>query len=149
MMIIPWSSFWMHFGSLMGAFLDHFGVMLSSKIVLEALWESCSCWKPFSRPKLRPFWCILEIFWADFLRYFCICVNVEFAVGFHLLLQRFFTDLHPLWTSKNEQIAWEVLQKSKFRVVCYRMCLGIDFGRILVSGWSQFCVPSGLQKRRR
>ena len=28
--------FWMHFGTLVGGILSHFGVMLSSKIVLEA-----------------------------------------------------------------------------------------------------------------
>ena len=34
-------SFWMHFGSRKGDFLDHFGVMLSSEIVLEAHWKLC------------------------------------------------------------------------------------------------------------
>ena len=73
--------------------------------------------------------------------------DVNFIMDFDMILRRFFIDLHTLWTSKSEQIQWEVLQKSNFRLVSYRMCLGIDFGRILESGWRHFWVPIGLEKR--
>ena len=80
---------------------------------------------------------------------FLFFLDIHFAISFHLLLRWFFIDFHALQTSKNEQIQWEVLQKSNFRLVSYRMCLGIDFGRILESGWRHFWVPIGLQKRLR
>ena len=80
-------SFWMHFGGLVGEIFDHFGVMLRLKIFLDALWELCSCWKWFSRAKLRPFWWVLGAFQEDFQRHFCISCNVKFAIGYHLLLR--------------------------------------------------------------
>ena len=54
-----------------------------------------------------------------------------------------------LWTSKNEYFAWEVLKKSNFCIVSYRMPMGIDFGKILGPGWEQFGDPIGVQKRLR
>ena len=58
-------------------------------------------------------------------------------------------DFDTYWISKIKQKAWRVLQKSTFHVVRYRMCLKIDFGRVLGAGWKQFWVPIGLQKRLR
>ena len=66
--------------------------------------------------------------------------GLDFAIGFYLPLRRFFIDFHALQASKSEQVQWQVLQKSNFRLVSYRMCLGIDFGRILESGWKHFWV---------
>ena len=101
------------------------------------------------RVPARPFWSILEASWGGFWIYFQCFLIIDFALGFHLLLKCFFPDFHALWAGKNEQIAWEVLQKSKFRAVCYRMRLEMDFGWILGSDWRQFWIPSARQKGLR
>ena len=144
--------------------------MRSFWCILEALWEDFwailgSCWaqksswklsesfvqagRPFSSFDADRFWG----FWRGFGKHFedilLSLVDVNFIMHFNTIFRWFFIDFHALRASKNEQIAWEVSQKSKFRVVCYRMCLEIDFGWILGSGWNQFWVPSGRQKRLR
>ena len=137
----------MHFGGLVGGFLDRFGVMLSSETVLDALWELCLCRKPISTVRPTPFWRILGSFWEGFWIYFCIFFGYRFWNRFSFAFALILIHFHTLRTSKSEQIRWEVLQKSNFRIVCYRMCLEIDFGRILGVGWRQFWVPMGVQKR--
>ena len=76
-------------------------------------------------------------------------VDVDCIMKFYMILRQFLMDFDILSTSKIEQKAWRVLQKSIFHVVRYRMCLKIDFGRVLGAGWEQFCVPIGPQKRLR
>ena len=153
MIMRSWSSLWHYFGVILGSTWEDFGSILGSS------WAQKSSWRLHGhsirlRPRSRQFdfahfggcWRSLgEVFGGIFLSF----LDIDFAIGFHLLLRWFFIDFHTLWTSKSEQIAWEVLQKSNFRLVSYRMCLGIDFGRILESGWRHFWVPIGLQKRLR
>ena len=59
------SSFWCHFGVLLGGFWSHFGATLSSKIVLEALWQLCSCSKSIFRVQAHPFWKVFRACWAQ------------------------------------------------------------------------------------
>ena len=82
-------------------------------------------------------------------KYFSDFFGVRFWNRISLACIMIFDGFHTSWTSKSEQIQWEVLQKSNFRLISYRMCLGIDFRRILESGWRHFWVPIGLQKGLR
>ena len=148
-----WLSSWHHFGAILGSNWEDFGSILGSSRAQRSSWElSESCVRAGSRfsgfgPPL------FEGFWRPpgrvFGNIFVSFLDIDFAIGFHLLLRWFFIDFHTFRTSKSEQIQWEVLQKSNFRLVSYRMCLGIDFGRILESGWRHFWVPIGLRKRLR
>ena len=148
-----WSSLWRYFGVILVSLREDFGSILGSS------WDQKSSWRLHGRSTRlrtrsrqfnsahfggfrRP---LGEVFGDIFLSF----LGIDFAIGFHLLLRWFFIDFHALRTSKSEQIAWEVLQKSNFRVVCYCMCLGIDFGSIFGSGWTHFWIPMGLQKRLR
>ena len=131
-------------------FLDHFGLISKLKIGVEALSESFlqagSGFSGFDADHFGGFW---RGFGKHFWDILLSLVDVNFIMHFDLILRWFFIDFHALQTSKSEQIQWDILQKSNFRLVSYRMCLGIDFGRILESGCRHFCVPIGLQKRLR
>ena len=77
--IVLMTSFWCHFGVQRGGFWKHFGVISSSKIVLRALWELCSCWKAIFRVPATPFWRILEASWEGFWRCFCMFFGYRFC----------------------------------------------------------------------
>ena len=62
------NGFWKSSGRIFG----DFGVMFSSKVVLEALRELGWGWKLIFWVRLRPFWRVLESFWEAFSRYFGI-----------------------------------------------------------------------------
>ena len=74
-------------------------------------------------------------------------VDVNFTMIFNMILKWLGVNFDTLWTSKNEHFAWRVLQKSNFRVVGYRMHMGIDFARLLGPGLRQFWVPIGVHQR--
>ena len=46
-------------------------------------------------------------------------------MNFYMILKGFLMDFDTLWTSKNEHFTWRVVQKSSFRLVCYRMHIGV------------------------
>ena len=83
--------FWIHFGSLMGGFLDHFGVKLNSKIVLEAPWELCpdhkSIFLSSTPPILGHIGSLMRAFLVIFVKFFLV---IDFVIGYHLLLSCFF-----------------------------------------------------------
>ena len=76
-------------------------------------------------------------------------VDIDCIMKFYMILRQFLMDFDTLSTSKIEQKAWRVVQKSTLHVVCYRTSMDIDFGRILGSGWEPFGVSVGLQERLR
>ena len=151
MTIISWASLWGHFECILDAFQKDFWTILGSCWAQKSSWklsESCvragSRFSGFGSPHFEGFWRPPgKVFGDNFVSF----LDIDFAISFHLLLEWFFMDFHTFRTSQSEQIQWEVLQKSNFRRVSYRMCFGIDFGRILESGWRHFWVPIGLQKR--
>ena len=77
--IVLMTLFWCHFGVRMGGFCKHYGVILSSKIVLEAPWTLHSSQTSISTVRLRPFWRILEVAWGGFWRYFSIFFGYRFC----------------------------------------------------------------------
>ena len=129
-------SFWVLYGGILEAFSGHLDVKNPFGNSIDAPFLSELDLNSSTPPILEDFGGLLGRF-----------LDIDFAIGFHLLLRWLFVDFHTPWTSKSEQIAWEVLQKSNFRVVRYRMCLRIDFGWILELGFRHFWVPIGLQKR--
>ena len=137
------------FVSSMGPFWKGFGVILRLKIVLETLWGSVLVGARFSGFDAA----YSGGFWGPFRKVFGYIlvsyVHVNFIMDFYLILQWILMDFGTLWTSKNEHFVWRVLQKSNFRLVCYRMHIRIDFGWILGPGSRQFWVPIGVQKRLR
>ena len=153
MTIISWGSFWGHFEWILEVFWEDFSIILGACSAQKSSWKRSESWveagsrfSEFDADHFGGFWRAFGKHFGDILVSF---VDVNFIMHFDMILRWFFIDFLTLWTSKNEQIQWEVLQKSKFRLVCYRMCLGIDFGWILESGWRHFWVPSGHQKRLR
>ena len=62
-------------------------------------------------------------------------VDVNFTMILNMILRWFWVNFDTLWTSTNEHFAWRVLQKSNFRVACYRMRMRIDFGKTLGLIW--------------
>ena len=90
----------MHFGTLVGGFLDHFGVMLRSEIAFEGLWELCSAWKSISPPERRPFWRVLESLWGGFWKYFGIFCRYRFH---YEMLHDFKPIFDGFWYSVNKQ----------------------------------------------
>ena len=70
-----------------GPFWKHFGAILSSKIVLEAPWTLLSSQTSILTAKLRFFWRILEASYGVFSRYFVIFLDINFTIGWHLLLR--------------------------------------------------------------
>ena len=152
-MITSWGSFWCHFEWILEALWEDFWTILGSCAAQKSSWKlsesflkAASRFAHFDADHFGGFWRGFGKHFGDIL---VSLVDVNFIMHCDMIFRWFFIDFHALWAGKNEQIAWEVLQKSKFRVVCYRMCLEIDFGWILGSGWSQFWVPSGRQKRLR
>ena len=150
-MIISWGLFWGHFEWILEVFWEDFWIILGSCSAQKSSWKRSESWvragsrfSGFGPPHFEGFWRPPGKVFGDIFVFF---LDIDFAIGFHLLLRWFFIDFHTFRTSKSEQIQWEVLQKSNFRLVSYRMCFGIDFGRILESGWKRFWVPDGLQKR--
>ena len=153
MTIISWGSFWGHFEWILEVFWEDFSIILGACSAQKSSWKRSESWveagsrfSEFDPDHFGGFWRAFGKHFGDILVSF---VDVNFIMHFDMILRWFFIDLHTLWTSKSEQIQWEVLQKSNFRLVSYRMCLGIDFGRILESGWRHFWVPIGLRKRLR
>ena len=144
MMAISWRSFWGHFHYILGSFWEQHRSQTSSWTLSESYVCVGSRFNQFDSPHFEGFW---EAFREIFADIFLTCLDTDFETGFHLLVQWFLMDFHTLWTSKSEQIRWEVVQKSNFRVVCHRMSLEIDFGRILALGWQHFWRSIGVQKR--
>ena len=147
MVLLIW--FWYDFGSFWVQFWA----------VLRSCWGQKSAYRLHGRSiRLRPgsrqfdfahfgrFW---ETFGEDFGDIFVSFVDIDFIIKVSMILKWFLMDFDTLWTSKSEQKAWRVVQKSTLHVVCYRMGMDIDFGRILGSGWEQFHVPIAFQKRLR
>ena len=150
-MIMSWGSLWGHFECILEAFWEDFWIILGSCWAQKSSWklsesfvEAGSRFSEFDADHFGGFW---RGFGKHFWDILLSLVDVDFIMHFGLILRWFFIDFHALQTSKSEQIQWDILQKSNFRIVSYRMCLGIDFGRILESGWRHFLVPIGLQKR--
>ena len=150
-MIISWASLWGHFECILEAFLEDFWTVLGSCWAQKSSWklsesfvQAGSRFSGFDSDHFGGFW---RGFGKDFGDIFVSFVDVNVIMNFDMILWWFVTDFHTLWTSKSEQIALKVLQKSNFRVVRYRMCLEINFGRILGSNWRHFWIPIGLQKR--
>ena len=153
MMITSWGSFWGHFEWILEVFWEDFWTILGSCSLQKSSWklsqsfvEAGSRFSEFDSDHFGGFWRAFGNHFRDILESF---VDINVIMDFDMIFRWFFIDLHTLQTSKSEQITWEVLQKPNFRLVCYRMCLEIDFGRILGSGRKQFWVPIGLQKRLR
>ena len=142
-------SFWMHFGGLVGGFLDHFGVMLRSQIVLESPWEVCWAWKSIFQVRLRPFWRVLERFWGSFWRYFDIFCRYRLHYEILYDLKTIFDGFWYLVNKQNWGKSMEGSAKINFASYLlwneYGHRSWTDFG----SGWQQFWFPIGLQKRLR
>ena len=138
------SSFWCHFGVLLGGFWSHFGATLSSKIVLEALWELCSCWKSIFQVLLRPFWKVLESFWGSFWRYFAIFCRYKFHNGFLYDFKMIFVGFwYPLDKQKWPK-SMEGGAKIKLSCCLLSNAFASRFGQDFGSGLGQFWVPLGL-----
>ena len=86
-----------HFGVLMGGFWKHFGLILKSKIVLEALWTLCSCRKSIFSLRLTPFWMRLPTSWRGFSATF---IDMELVVDFSMIFTLFMIDFSPFWYAK-------------------------------------------------
>ena len=80
-------SFWMHFGSLVGGFLDHFGVMLSSEIVLVLSGSFVETGNRFSEFDFDHF----GGFWRGFGKHFgdilLFLVDVNFIMHFDMIFK--------------------------------------------------------------
>ena len=133
-LMTSWYSSWHHFGAILGSIWVDFGSILESSRAQRASWELSESWvragSRFSRfqpPHFEGFWRPPGRVFGDIFVFF---LDIDFAIGFHLLLRWFFIDFHALRINKNEQIRWEVLQKLSFRLVSFPMCLRIGFGNI-------------------
>ena len=152
-MIISWGSLWCRFEGILEAFWEDLGTILGSCWGQKPSWklpesfvQAGSRFPQFDAAHFGGFW---RAFGEDFGDILVSFVDINITMNFYMMLRWFFMDFDTLWTSKIKQKAWRVVQKSTFHVVCYRMCLDIDFRRILGSRWKQFWVPIGLQTRFR
>ena len=91
------------------------GRILGSCQVQKSSWRLSECFvcigsrfNHFDSPHFGGF---CEAFRAGFANIFLTFLDVDFEAGFHLLVSWFFNEFHTLWTSKNEQIRWKVVQK--------------------------------------
>ena len=76
----------MNFGGVLGGFLDHFGLMLSSKVVLETLGELCSLWKWIFRVRLDHFGRFWRGFGKDFGDILVSFVDVNVIMNVDMIL---------------------------------------------------------------
>ena len=113
---------------------------------MEALCSLELSLQQFDAAHFGGFWNALGEDFGDIL---VSCVNIVFRMNFYRMLTSFFIDFDTFWRSKIKQKVWKVVQKSTLHLICYRMSMDIDLGRILGSGWEQFWFPIGLQKRLR
>ena len=126
----------MHFGTLVGRFLDHFGVMLSSEIVLEAPWELCLAWKSIFWVRPRPFWRVLERFWASFWRYFGIFCRYRLHYEILYDLKTIFDGFWYLVDKQNQAKSMEDSAKINFA----SSLLSSEYGHWF---WTEFGVWLG------
>ena len=141
------TSFSFHFGVLPGGFWKDFEVMLSSKLVLEALCRLCFCRKSISSLRPTPFWKVLETFWRRFWIYFGIFCRYEFHEWF---LHDFKMIFHWFWYPMDKQ-KWaksmegsaKIKLSSLLRSNAYANRFWVDYG----SFWSWFWPSIGLRKR--
>ena len=130
-----WSWIYDRFCHSHGTILDVFWGNVGLETCLGGSFLVRSRFNHFDSPHFGRFWDPHGKVFGDILVSF---VDVNFMMDFYMIFEWILMDLDSLWTSKSEQIQWEVVQKSNFRIVCYRMWLGIDFGRILGLGWKDF-----------
>ena len=152
-MIISWGWFWGHFEWILKVFWEDFWIILGSCSVQKSSWKRSESWveagsrfSEFDADHFGRFWTGFGNHFGDILVSF---VDIDFTMKFHMILKQFLMDFDTLSTSKIKQKAWRVLQKSTLHVICYRTSMDIDLRRISSSGWEQFWVPIGLQKRLR
>ena len=139
----------MHFGTLVGGFLNHFGVMLNSQIVLESPWEVCWAWKSIFQVRLRPFWRVLERFWGSFWRYFGIFCRYRFHYEILYDFKTIFDGFWYLVDKQNQAKSMEGSAKINFSCCSLSNVFGNRFSTEFGFGWKQFWVPIGFQARLR
>ena len=151
MMIILWSSLWVHFEYISGSFWEDFENILGSCPVQNSSWKLSesivrvrSRFSGFDADHFGGFWKPLGEVFRHVLVSF---VDINFTMDFNMILKWFLMDFSTLWTSKNEQKARNVVQKSNFRVYCDRMRMRMDFRWIMRSFRSCFWPSIGLRKR--
>ena len=135
-------SFCCHFGVRLGGFWKHFGVMLRSKIVLEAPWTLHSSQTSISPPFPHQNPGHFGGFWKAFGEIFGLIlvsfVDIDFTINFYMTLRWFLMD-----DGKRLYADWVVFRRLTLR---YRGGLGeIGHGHHFAEAiWEDFDTPWGL-----